>query len=128
MLVGPTGGGKTMFAMAMSWSMAAGKPFLHWDGSGRPRRLLYIDSEMPPTLMAARAEDATRRLGEEPAGMFVLPKMLVEFPPLNTRAGQAYMDKIIAVLEPKRAALTAWANYLAKIVEGSGPPEEEATP
>jgi AAA domain len=100
MLVGPTGAGKTSVAMAMSWSMAAGRPFLHWGGSGRPIRLLYIDSEMPPTLMASRAEDATRRLGEEPAGMFVLPKMLVEFPPLNTRAGQAYMDKLIAALEP----------------------------
>src|SRR6266478_3613140 len=101
MLNGPTGLGKTALGMAMSWSMSAGRPFLHWGGSGRQRRVLYIDSEMAPTTMASRIEDATRRLGEEPSGLIVWSKMLVEFPPLNTRAGQAYMDKLIAVLEPE---------------------------
>jgi len=99
MLIGPTGLGKTTLGMAMTWAMAAGKPFLHWKGSGQPRRVLYIDSEMPPTLMAARAEDATRRLGEEPPGVLVLPKMLANFPPLNTRAGQGYMDALIDKLQ-----------------------------
>src|SRR6516162_6543033 len=79
--------------------MSAGLPFLHWAGSGRPLRVLYIDSEMPPTLMAARAEDATRRLGEEPTGISILPKLLVQYPPLNTRAGQGYMDAMIEKLE-----------------------------
>ena len=79
--------------------MSAGLPFLHWAGSGRPLRVLYIDSEMPPTLMAARAEDATHRLGEEPTGISILPKLLVQFPPLNTRAGQGYMDALIEKLE-----------------------------
>jgi hypothetical protein len=87
--------------MAWAWAGAAGKPFLHWGGSGRQRRILYIDSEMSPPHMAAQIKHATRRLGEAPEGLIVWSKMLANFPPLNTEAGQAYMDKLIAVAEPE---------------------------
>jgi hypothetical protein len=100
-LNGPTGLGKTTWAMAMAWAGAAGKPFLHWSGSGRQRRVLYIDSEMSPLHMAAQIKHATRRLGEAPEGLIVWSKMLANFPPLNAEAGQAYMDKLIAVAEPE---------------------------
>jgi hypothetical protein len=84
-LNGPTGLGKTTWAMAQAWAGAAGKPFLHWGGSGKPRRILYIDSEMSPPHMAAQIKHATRRLGEAPDGLIVWSKMLASFPPLNTK-------------------------------------------
>ena len=101
MLSGPTGYGKSTVSMAMAWAGAAGKPFLHWRGSGRPRRILYIDSEMSPPHMAAQIKHATRRLGKAPEGLVVWSKMLVSFPPLNTPEGQAFMDKLIAKAEPE---------------------------
>jgi hypothetical protein len=79
-LNGPTGSGKSTFGMAWSWAGAAGKPFLHWGGSGRQRRILYIDSEMSPPHMAAQIKHATRRLGEAPTGLVVWSKMLASFP------------------------------------------------
>jgi hypothetical protein len=100
-LNGPTGLGKSTTAMALAWAGAAGKPFLHWSGSGHPRRILYIDSEMSPPHMAAQIKHASRRLGERPEGLVVWSKMLASFPPLNTEQGQAFMDNVIAVAEPE---------------------------
>src|SRR5262249_12857696 len=43
LLIGPTGLGKTNFLLAMGMAIADGADFLHWRGSGRRRKGLYID-------------------------------------------------------------------------------------
>ena len=55
-LVGRTGLGKTMLALAIAVGAASGRGFLNWRSS-RPARVLYIDGEMPAELIKARAVD-----------------------------------------------------------------------
>ena len=101
LLVGPTGLGKTNFALALALHMAAGKDFLHWRAQ-RPCRGLYIDGEMSRRLLRQRIEDAVNRLGERPAGFHALSHEDVEkFAPLNSAAGQAYIERLIAEIKPE---------------------------
>ena len=96
MIVAATGLGKTNFCLALAFAVAAGQQFLHWFG-GRPARVLYVDGEMSSRLMRARLIDAGRRAGAEPDGIFVLCRDNVEsLEPLNTPAGQAFVDQTIA--------------------------------
>ena len=98
LLVAPTGLGKTNFAMALGLHAAAGVDFLHWRGR-RPCTVLYIDGEMSRRLLRQRLADATARLGMTPAGFHVLSAEDVEgFAPLNTPAGQAYVNQVISHL------------------------------
>jgi hypothetical protein len=99
-LIGPTGLGKTNFSMALAAAMAAGTDFLHWKGSGKPRRVLYVDGEMGERLMRQRIEDVVRRHGSKPDGLTVLCRANLErrginMPPLNTREGQQFIESII---------------------------------
>jgi hypothetical protein len=54
MIYGDTGLGKTLFAMAMAGAIASGQPFLNW-GARQPRRVLYLDGEMPAQVFQASA-------------------------------------------------------------------------
>jgi hypothetical protein len=95
-VIGPTGLGKTNFAKALSTSIAAGTDFLHWKGSGKPRRVLFVDGEMGQRLMIRRIQDAVRRHGETPAGLSILCRANAgEMPPLNTPDGQAFIEAVI---------------------------------
>ncbi len=62
LLVAPSGLGKTNFAMATAFHMAAGIDFLHWK-TIRAARVLFIDGEMSRRLFKKRLADAARRLG-----------------------------------------------------------------
>ena len=42
---GETGVGKTLWALDLIAAVGAGKSFLHWEGSGRRRRIMYLDGE-----------------------------------------------------------------------------------
>jgi hypothetical protein len=109
MLVAPTGLGKTNIALAKAVAVALGRDFLHWRGAGRPRRVLYVDGEMSQRLMKQRIIDAARRAGMGEvsaedlatlqANLFVLNH--ADFPdlaPLNTAAGQQFIDGVIEQL------------------------------
>lgn len=98
-LIGPTGLGKTNLLLALAIAVADGRDFLHWRGYGRPRRVLYIDGEMSRRLAKKRLVDAARRNGGMPATLFYLNRE--DFPklkPLNTKAGQHFVDVIIEAL------------------------------
>lgn len=78
--------------------VAAGKDFLHWR-SKRPAKVLYVDGEMSRRLLLARLRDAKRRLGFWPSNFRAMSKEDFEnMPPLNTRAGQKWMEKRIKKL------------------------------
>ena len=95
LIVGPTGLGKTNFGLALAFSIAAGVDFLHWKG-GRPRRVLYIDGEMPRRLMKQRLMDASRRAdGAKPSGLFVLSREDLDLPPLNSEEGYKFLIEFI---------------------------------
>ena len=95
-LIGPTGLGKTNFGMALAAAMAAGTDFLHWKGSGKPRKVLYIDGEMGQRLMVQRIQDVVRRHGSKPDGLSILCRANAgEMPPLNTPDGQCFIGAVI---------------------------------
>src|SRR6516162_7354584 len=99
LLVADTGLGKTNFAVAIAFAVAQGCGFLHWHGTGELHRALYIDGEMSVRLMRDRIEDAIRRAGSKPEGVFVLnTEDFPEMPPLSDRLGRFAIDKIIAAV------------------------------
>jgi hypothetical protein len=95
LLVSDTGLGKTNFCLALAFAMALGRDFLHWR-AGRACRVLYIDGEMSRRLLKTRLADAARRAGAVPEDLFVISRDdFPDLPPLNTEAGQRYIDKLI---------------------------------
>jgi hypothetical protein len=92
MLVGPTVVGKTNLLMGMAAAIATGTAFLHRT-AGRGANVLYLDGEMSLRLLQDRAIDVTRRIGAAPADLHLLSHARVEdLPPLNTLAGQKFVD------------------------------------
>jgi AAA domain len=104
LLAAATGLGKTNVALAIGMRMAAGARFLHWQGY-RKSKVLYIDGEMSRRLLKQRLDDEERRLFKEvsprlntfkPDGFHALSTADIDsFPPLNTPAGQALIERII---------------------------------
>jgi hypothetical protein len=95
-IIGPTGLGKTNLLVALGFAVADGRTFLHWAGAGKPRRVLYLDGEMSRRLARKRLIDAARRHGGMPPTFFFLNRE--DFPdldPVNTEAGQNFIDGII---------------------------------
>jgi hypothetical protein len=100
-MAAPTGKGKTHFAMAIGGSVAAGKDFLYWH-TPAPKRVLYIDGEMPRALMQQRFNEMAERMQMTPeeAAAFdrnfhMLNYELASFEPLNTPGGQAKIEQWI---------------------------------
>jgi AAA domain len=106
-LIGPTGLGKTMFAIAAAMAISAGGDFLHWKGTGKPKRVLYIDGEMPRDVIIERLKDEVRRSKCTPETFWFLSKEDFEdMPPINLQAngrvvGTEYFDGLIALYEPE---------------------------
>ena len=95
LLTAATGLGKTNFGLALGMRISAGVDFLHWRAR-RPARVLYIDGEMARRLLKQRVLDEERRIGVTPEAFFALSHEDIEgFKPLNTIAGQAWMNALI---------------------------------
>jgi RecA-family ATPase len=99
LLVAPTGLGKTNFAMALGFAIAAERGFLHWSSGGRTRRVLLIDGEMSRRLLKRRIREATARGDGAPTTFYALSREdLDNFAPLNTPEGQAALLKFIEAI------------------------------
>jgi hypothetical protein len=97
------GTGKTWFNLWLAYALATGTPFLKWQPE-KPRRVIYIDGEMPAADLHARLQaiiDANG--GKKPApGYFkLLPADLYELgvPNLAKREGQAAVEAVIGDAE-----------------------------
>jgi hypothetical protein len=65
MLFAGRGVGKTRVAMGMSWAAVTATRFLRWSAAS-PRRVLYVDGEMPQTAMQDRTNHLMSGSGPQP--------------------------------------------------------------
>lgn len=103
MIVGPTGLGKTMLALAVAFAVALGSGLMHWR-AGRKGRVLYIDGEMSRRTLKKRLTEAARRAGvedvDEPALTILSREDFEDMPPLNKPEGKKWMDSFILAHGP----------------------------
>lgn len=90
MLYGPRGLGKTHVALGIAWAAASGGQFLKWQAP-EPRRVLYVDGEMP----AADMQERLRLIGSAPATLrFLLADMQDDpMPDLGLAEGQERLER-----------------------------------
>jgi len=107
--------GKTHFALGVAFAVATGGTFLKWGAPG-PRKVLYLDGELPGVVMQGRLLIHLGEVEPEPGMLRVFTPDLPEMegrplPDLATQAGQAEID---AMVEDDTALvvvdnLSAWA-------------------
>lgn len=94
--------GKTHFSLGVAWAVASGGSFLEWKAD-KPRKVLYIDGEMPGVTMKERlAALAEAHDAEPPEGYFriITPDVqALPLPDLATREGQAELAPLIGDAE-----------------------------
>lgn len=105
MTVANTGAGKTKFALALAVAAYLGRSLLHWQATGARMRVLFIDAEMPKTLMQQRIRAAFGWFDHEPAehsdGIFFLSRDdFADMPALDTKDGQSWFSDVIKQLCP----------------------------
>ena len=98
MIYAPRGVGKTWVALNIAWAVATGGKFLRWQAL-TPRKVIYVDGEMPGGTMQERLVAIAG--GDEPEApdyFRVVSSDLEEFgvPDLSTRAGQKALDAVLA--------------------------------
>ena len=102
MLFAPRGIGKTFFALTCAHAAATGSEFLGFAAS-KPRRVIYIDGEMPASTLQARLTNIARAFGKEsllPGYFRILASDLHEdFPDLATPEGQTKINAAIGDAE-----------------------------
>lgn len=102
MVYAKRGIGKTHFCLALAYAVASGGSFLCWKAP-IPRRVLYIDGEMPGVTMKERLMAlAESQEAEPPEGYFriVTPDaQVLPLPDLATRDGQEELAPIIGDAE-----------------------------
>jgi putative DNA primase/helicase len=97
------GVGKTWFALALAYAIAIGGTFLRWKAA-TPRRVFYIDGEMPAIGLRERMEPIVKACEKKPPSndhFRFLPADLHEFglPNLATVEGQAAVDQVLGDAE-----------------------------
>jgi len=116
MLIGPTGLGKTNFAMALGVAVAKGDPFLHWRAGGSPRRVFFLDGEMSARQLKRRLDDAFRRADGAPETFHALSHEDIDLPMLDTLEGQRRVDSLVS--RGGGADLIIFDNIQALMVDG----------
>jgi putative DNA primase/helicase len=96
MLVAPRGIGKTLFGLSVAYAIACGESLLGFKAE-EPRRVLYIDGEMPARPMQERVAAVVQAFDKEPPEddyfRFLLADLTEDgLPDLSTLDGQAEID------------------------------------
>jgi putative DNA primase/helicase len=96
MLHAQRGAGKTRFALSMAYAVASRQGFLRWPCE-RSGRVLYVDGELPATLLQERA----KVLGPETPNLLLLSRDVLmrdarlTIPDLAQPEGRKFLDEII---------------------------------
>jgi putative DNA primase/helicase len=83
MIYAGRGVGKTYVCMGLAWAVCCGAPFLKWQASA-PRRVLYVDGEMPQELMQERAREMMAASAHQPPGEDYFQLVSMDRQPLGT--------------------------------------------
>ncbi|HEY8871793.1 MAG TPA: AAA family ATPase, partial [Stellaceae bacterium] len=102
MIFAPRGIGKTLLAMTSAYALAAGAGFLGWQAA-EPRRVLYLDGEMPASLTQERLAAIVAGLDQQPPPdhFRILSADITDggLPDLATAVGQSEIDVAIGDAE-----------------------------
>ena len=101
MIHAPAGHGKTMLALSIGYAVASGRPLMRWNVERRGR-VLYVDGELPGTLLQRRLQKLGPSLSQ--SDFRVLARSQFElagakFPDLGEQAGRDALDAIIEACE-----------------------------
>ena len=104
MLYAPRGLGKTWAGLSIAYAVASGqKAFTRWEAP-RPRRVLYLDGEMPATAMRDRLASIVAGYDREPPDpdylRLLTPDLQMDFMPnLSKEEGQAAVAPLLDGVE-----------------------------
>lgn len=102
MIYAPRGVGKTLFSLSVGYAVAAGSRFLGWSAA-EPRRVLFVDGEMPAGEMqcrlAAIVEGFEREAAPDYFRILSADATADGLPDLATREGQRALDDAIGDAE-----------------------------
>jgi len=115
LVYGPSGIGKSFFALGVAWAVAAGGSFLGWQAP-RPRRVLYVDGELGATELRERLG----LFGPPPPGLMISAHGFGGGPLLDLSEDAGIVRLMAAWDEPALVVLDALST-LAGL--GSGDPE-----
>ena len=102
--------GKSFLTMEIARAVGLGLPFLHWSGSGKPTRVLYVDGELGLAACQKREEDFRRKHGDAPMNVTFLHFDIYPVPPVDTIAGH---QMILNAADQVKAGLVIIDNYTA---------------
>ena len=102
-IYGETGVGKTLFGMDMSGAIASGRGLLNWEGSGVPRRVMYLDGELPAETFKERMEIVARQYGADIELYGYCRDILGDgdMPPLNKPEGVKWLETECRTIQPE---------------------------
>lgn len=93
MIFAPRGVGKTHLSLGIAYAVASGSPFLRWQAP-EPRRVLFVDGEMPAATLQGRLARIVRDTDNQPPAEDFLRFIASDLhedgiPDLSTEPGQA---------------------------------------
>ncbi len=103
LIIGDTGIGKTLLALAIAAVSAAGGGMLGWPSIGKPRRVMYLDGEMPSETAKERLQIIADQFGPDLGLWFYNRDVMPDtsgWPPLNTEEGEEWLFSEIEAVRP----------------------------
>lgn len=103
MIYAKTGVGKTFVALMMAYAVALGDKVFSWHAP-KPRKVLYIDGEMPAATMQDRLKSIAKGFGkelEDPSNFRIITQDLQNqgIPDLATKEGQDIVESVLGDAE-----------------------------
>jgi putative DNA primase/helicase len=98
MVYAPRGVGKTLFALGMAYAVASGGTFLHFRAH-EPRRVLYVDGEMPIEVMQERLtaieQGSDYKVTDDHLRFLCADRLDVPMPDLGTPEGRRTLAPLV---------------------------------
>ena len=117
MLYAGRGVGKTRVGMGLSYAVASGGEFLRWKAD-KPRRVLYVDGEMPAELMQERVLSLMAASPHHPPDESYFNLLAMDCQPLGTSLNLARPEHQAAVEDKLNGAELLVLDNLSTLVNG----------